>query len=276
MRGSFFLSMKNFLFHLRRNINILRHKSSSIRKEGIFCTAAKVAVQESFPAIAKLDYGKDEIFMQVRSGLQLHRLTACKKEPRTVLWLESQKGHIFYDIGANVGAYSLIAARRGFKVYAFEPSFSTFAALNENIFLNQANSAITAFCIALGNETGVIDFGYHSILAGDSGHTLAFDKKKLMYKTQAYRLDDFIMQWKIPVPHCVKIDVDGYEYAVLEGMKRTLACPELKSLMIEVFNDKKGQVDAVLAELGWYEIKEQPWAFEKPLTNCVYARRENV
>ncbi len=265
--------MKNFLFHLRRNINILRHKPSFICTEGMLRTAAKVAAQESFPAVAKLDYGKEEIFMQVRSGLQLHRLTACKKEPRTVLWLEAQKGRVFYDIGANVGAYSLIAARRGFDVYAFEPSFSTFAALNENIFLNHCNEKITAFCAALGSETRMVDLGYSSILAGDSGHTFALDKKKLMHKIQVYRLDDFIIQWKVPLPHCIKIDVDGYEYEVLEGMEKTLSRPELSSLLIEVFDEKKKQVDALLAKSEWYEIQEEPWAFEKPLTNRVYARR---
>lgn len=267
--------MKNFLFHLRRNINILRNKPSSIRTEGILRTAAKVAAQESFSAVAKLDYEKEEIFMQARSGLQLHRLTACKKEPRTVLWLEAQKGNIFYDIGANVGAYSLIAARRGWNVYAFEPSFSTFAALNENIFLNHCNIVITAFCVALGGETKIVDLGYRSILAGDSGHTFASDKKKLTHNIQAYRLDDFVMQWKIPYPQCIKIDVDGYEYEVLEGMEHILACQELTSLLIEVFDDKKERVDALLARSGWYEIKEEPWASEKPFTNRVYARKES-
>lgn len=267
--------MKNFLFHLRRNINILRHKSSFIRTEGILRTAGKVAAQESFPAIAKLDYEKEEIFMQVRSGLQLHRLTACKKEPRTVLWLEAQKGRVFYDIGANVGAYSLIAACQGRDVYAFEPSFSTFAAFNENIFLNHYNGAITAFCAALGGETKIVDLGYHSILAGDSGHTFALDKKKLTHKIQSYRLDDFIMQWKTPYPNCIKIDVDGYEYEALEGMEKTLACPDLTSLLIEVFDDKKERVDTLLAKSGWYEINEEPWVFEKPLTNRVYARKES-
>lgn len=265
--------MKDFLFHVRRNINILRHKSPSIRIEGILSTAAKVAAQESFSAVAKLDYGKEEIFMQVRSGLQLHRLTACKKEPRTVLWLEAQKGRVFYDIGANVGAYSLIAASRGFGVYAFEPSFSTFAVLNENIFLNHRNEKITAFCVALGDETKIIDLGYRSLLAGDSGHTFALDKKKLTHKIQAYRLDDFIMQWKLSSPQCIKIDVDGYEYEVLKGMEHTLLRPELSSLLVEVFDDNKKRVDALLAKSGWYEIKEEPWALEKPLTNCIYARR---
>ena len=76
----------------------------------------------------RLDW-KKEILLTVKSNMELKtRSNSCKKEPETIDWLTDnlRDGDIFYDVGANVGAYSLVAAsiNDNIKVYSFEPGES--------------------------------------------------------------------------------------------------------------------------------------------------------
>ena len=128
-----------------------------------FSTAFKIALKEKINVVGRLDYQKAEILMDLSSYKQIRRLRASKKEPETVEWIEEniKPGEIFYDIGANVGAYSFVAwAHTGkkCKVYSFEPSFSTFAALSQNVFLNSASEEIIALQISLSYKTFFIPF----------------------------------------------------------------------------------------------------------------------
>src|SRR5262245_25440744 len=74
-----------------------------------------------------LDYPRSDIYLDVQSSDEYYlRLRSCYKEPETVEWIEKfvRENDVFYDIGANVGAYSLIASRFAngkATVYAFEP-----------------------------------------------------------------------------------------------------------------------------------------------------------
>lgn len=247
--------MRGLLFNFVRNMKILRKKPSLIRTEGIARTAFKVALKERYAPLGRLDYPSGNIMMRVDSSLQLFRLNACRKEPETVKWIESQgrsRGEVFYDIGANVGAYSFVALCNGFeRVYAFEPSFSTFAALNENIFINTCEGKITPFCIALGERTGLKEFTYRSLIPGEVCHLWDNSKKGRSQHIPLYALDDLIEQFKLPCPTCVKIDVDGFEYYVLEGMKRTLRRPELKRIQVEIADGWKDKVFLQLEEAGF-------------------------
>src|SRR6266446_5011490 len=81
--------------------------------------------------------------------------TLLTKEPQTIAWIDAMEhGAILWDIGANVGCYSLYAAKRGLRVIAFEPSAANYAVLIRNIRLNQMQLPIDAYCIALGAWSG--------------------------------------------------------------------------------------------------------------------------
>ena len=153
--------------------------------------------------------------------------------------------HVVLDIGANVGAYSLVAFRflRGkTKVYAFEPGFVTFPQLCRNIYLNGAADGIIPFQVALSDETSVTGFHYQNLLSGGALHALKtpvdqYGKRFHPVFTLAslgYRLDEFVRQFALPVPNHLKIDVDGREYQILRGSEELLKQPELRSILIEV------------------------------------------
>jgi len=76
--------------------------------------------------------------------------TLMEKEPETIGWVDSFKeGDVLWDIGANVGCYSIYAASRGINVRSFEPHFGNYYLLNKNIELNKMGEKIVAYCLLL-------------------------------------------------------------------------------------------------------------------------------
>lgn len=200
--------------------------------------------------IVKLDYETHEIWICAESLIEKEsRAFSCKKEPNTVKWIESyfKKGDKALDIGANIGAYSLIMAKvmegEG-MVYAFEPGWPNFYHLNKNIVLNKCQNNITALNIALSNYKGIGVFNYRDLTFGSSLHTL--DKPidfvgnqftpEIKQKVICYSVDQFVEEFGITEVNHIKLDVDGIEAEVVKGAEKTLQNPACRSIMVE-FNE---------------------------------------
>jgi FkbM family methyltransferase len=198
--------------------------------------------------VRKMDYQQHNIFLNIESEVEnAIRLHSCEKEPETVEWIQTcfKEGDIFYDIGANVGAYSLVASKYfggKIKVYAFEPGFATFPQLCKNIFLNDCQGSITPLQIALSDKTTIDVFNYNNLTPGGALHALGepVDHKGDVFQpvfqqpVLSYRIDDLIEQFHIPVPDHIKIDVDGIELKILKGAEETLLNPSVNSLLLEL------------------------------------------
>ena len=74
-------------------------------------------------------------------------------------WMDEnlQEGDVFFDIGANVGIYSIYAAKRSPKamVYAFEPEYSNLHQLKLNIINNKLYNTVKPFALAISDQTGI-------------------------------------------------------------------------------------------------------------------------
>lgn len=214
-------------------------------------TRVQAIVKSELQPVGELDYRPRKLHMAVSSPWQAYRLRSCRKEPETVQWLESQlrPGDCFYDIGANVGAYSLVAfAITGGRasVFAFEPGFTTFPELVRNVHLNRAAACITPLSIALGDETGIATLHYSDLTAGAARHDWhTSESGTLALPTVCYRLDDLIAALKLPPPTLLKLDVDGPERAVLRGADHTLAAPSLRSCLVELDVSSESYEDIV-------------------------------
>ena len=192
----------------------------------------------------KLDYDHADIYLRVTTKGEALRLGACAKEPFTIDWLHGRvgAGDVLYDIGANVGAYSLVAAKKpggGARVFSFEPNYATVASLCANILLNDVAGQVTPLPIALSSGTGASVLSLQSIEPGTARHLLGYgveDDATAVYQQPVitFRLDDAIEMFRLPLPNHIKLDVDGGEFGVLEGAARTLASPTLRSILIEV------------------------------------------
>jgi FkbM family methyltransferase len=213
------------------------------RALSVLPTDQLVGIKEGLRPEGLLDYPSAQIRMQLTSNMERSRTHACEKEPETVAWLEQslRRDDVLFDVGANVGAYSLLAATlcKDSSVFAFEPSFSTFAALSRNIQLNNLGGRVLPFQIALTDQTGFVEFQYRDVAPGAADHSLAADMDGRFVpahhqQTLGYRLDDFVRTFGIPSPNLIKIDVDGGEERVLQGADATLRSPGLRSVLIEI------------------------------------------
>lgn len=192
-----------------------------------------------------LDYDRDRITMCATTRRELKtRLRSCAREPETVAWIHQtiKPGDVLYDIGANVGAYSLVTAswtKEQATVYAFEPGCFTFPSLVENIFVNKFEQCVIPFQVALSDQTTLASFSYSTVDAGGAQHSGVRDVKGPMptVRKQAllsFRLDDFIQMFGLRLPTHMKIDVDGSELEVLRGAKGTLGSTCLRWILVEV------------------------------------------
>jgi FkbM family methyltransferase len=181
------------------------------------------------------------------------RTRSVMKEPWTVHWLENvlKPDEVLYDIGANVGTYSLLAARfhgKGLRVFAFEPGYSTFAALCRNILHNKCHREITPISTLLYSAIGNSVFKYRSTESGAARHAVGaqgLESKDLKETKAVYEqtmltvtLDSLVDQFGLPVPSHIKLDVDGPELEILKGAEKVLSNPALKTIMVEL-DEKK-------------------------------------
>lgn len=215
------------------------------------------------PDIVALDYAAADLFLYVTSRAEKKaRAFSCSKEPWTVAWIERLigPGQVVYDIGANVGAYSLVAARRvgpAGHVYAFEPGYATFAHLCDNIVLNGCDGVITPLSIPLSASTGLMPFTYHKLYPGHARHRgleagSLSEEGAPVYRqpVPAMRLDDLVRTFGVRLPDHVKVDVDGAELSVLEGARGTLAQPGLRSVLVEVDDQNASGVTEIMRGAG--------------------------
>ncbi len=183
------------------------------------------------------------------------------KEPETLEWIDSiPESSCVWDIGANVGLYSVYAAKyRGCNVYAFEPSVFNLELLARNIFINKMVEKITIIPLPL---TDVLKKSRLNMTSTDLGGALStfgeaygYDggvlDKVFEFSTIGLSMVDAAKLLKVPEPDYVKLDVDGIEQLVLKGGKGILNA--VKGLLIEVdddFEEQRIMVERYLTEAG--------------------------
>ena len=196
--------------------------------------------------------------------------TLFSKEPITIAWIDSfAEGDTLYDVGANLGMYTIYAAvTRHAKVYAFEPESLNYGELNKNIYLNGLHGRVLAYCLALSDvdkldKLLLSDFGLGISSHDFEENSWTTDKKfaadwvvskdsRLEQGCIGRRLDSLIAEG-LPPPAHIKIDVDGLEHRVIDGMTETFARPDLKTVLIEINFDNPKNLKAVekITSLGW-------------------------
>jgi len=144
-------------------------------------------------------------------------------------------GSWFVDVGANLGYFTLLAAKwvgPGGKVDAFEPDPINFQRLQSHLRANQLESRVNVHELAASSQAGEVQMTHPQ--AAGTNHGMASMYKSLVgegetYSVSTVRLDDYLQG----APNLIKIDVEGAELQVIEGLEKLLRVPDPPALIIE-------------------------------------------
>lgn len=157
---------------------------------------------------------------------------------------------VFYDVGANLGLYSCLAADvvNG-PVIAFEPHPANADRLEANAAVNRAD--VSVFRQALADSTGEADLAITLDTVGSAGHTLVTDWDPTLdsIAVPKVRGDEFIDREGLPSPTVLKIDVEGAEGAVLAGLSETLSRPDCRLVYCETHADRLEEQGSSVADV---------------------------
>lgn len=170
---------------------------------------------------------------------------------------------LFIDVGANVGAYSLLAAGvNKCKTLAIEPIPFTYEKLIKNINLNALNMKVECLNAGLGSKEGILNFSLTPF--SDMNHvansTDVTDTQKVSVK--CFPLDSLILSKG--TPSLIKIDVEGYEMEVLKGASTCLQDMRCNAIIIEIngsgikFGFQDEQVFTLLSSFGFVPYQYEP------------------
>ena len=163
-----------------------------------------------------------------------------------VVWVSPQPGHIFIDIGAHVGWYTLRAARAVGPtglVIALEPDPVNRHQLEKNLSLNQVRNC-EVVPLAAWSRPGRVRWR-----PGQEPVWHKIDEQEGPEVIEAARVDDLVAQWNLEHVDWIKMDIEGGEVEALKGAVATLE-QFRPALFIEV-HETLGQLKELLAELGY-------------------------
>jgi len=211
---------------------------------------------------------KSPEFVELRSGHRLYfsshpddivsfYLVFIKKEYGRV-----QKGDIVFDIGANIGCFSVYAALSGARaVHAFEPSLEAFDTLLKNINANKLDAIIVPVNKAVSDKSGeIVRFPYKSspfnslVITARSDSTLHVDRfsgdlreralamsanSEIEFNdTVTVALDDYMAEQKIPVIDLLKMDCEGAEFSIVPALTKD-TINRIVSIRMECHGDSR-------------------------------------
>ena len=149
-------------------------------------------------------------------------------EFETVEWIKRfDKNSNFVDIGANIGIFSLLAAKRNHNVISVEPESLNFTMLNLNIYDNKLNNNITAYPVSIDqfnklSQLNIFNMGWGNAMHSFDTDIIINNQKKepqFLQGSIGIRLDDFLEQNKL---------------RVIKGSPNLLKSKNIKSILIEI------------------------------------------
>lgn len=239
------MGYKNKIFNLLVNSFVSHlNKPSKIKSK----------IYEKVIPVYEIMNGSDYKFYCPNDLTRWRAETFFTKEPETIEWINSfQQNDILFDIGANVGLYSIYAAKKNISVISFEPESQNYAILNHNIFLNNVQDRVMGLNLAL-SDCDSLGFLYLPEFKGGAALNNLGETKNWKHEDfdptfkqgiLSFSLDSLMEKRSIPFPTHIKIDVDGIEAKIIKGAIATLKNPKLKSVLVELNEALKVDIETI-------------------------------
>jgi FkbM family methyltransferase len=245
--------VKRFIFFFFKFIVFLNFLFFKITKRNFLFYLKQFLREDSYQAIKILD--QNVSFFVPNLLVQRRVDTFFSKEPETLEWIDNFENKVggdkkitFWDIGGNIGLYSIYAAvkHQNIDVTTFEPSTNNLQTLSRNISMNNLEEKIKICQFPLTNKNNSFLMMKESSLEEGGalnvfGENFDYEGNKFIEKNSYkiygtsinYLLDNRILE----TPDYIKIDVDGIEHLILLGADKHLQNKKIKSLSIEI-NDQ--------------------------------------
>lgn len=219
---------------------------------------------------SKMFINRNEKSYNMRRTLEDYASNLVHEKATTDLFKKTVKnGDVVMDLGANIGYFSLLAARltgpMG-KVFSFEPEPKNYSYLKKNIELNDYDQ-VQAFQKAVSNRNGTTklficdyDTGHHTINKQDGIEAYSRGRK---IKEQSISIDtvtlDSFIQDKTNKVDVVKMDVEGAEVLAFNGMDNILRKNHSLKIFLEFFplliekmgNDPRELIKKIMQDYGF-------------------------
>ena len=214
--------------------------------------------------VETLQYEPADVRLDVGSVIEAREtVNFPERWPDVVTWIEGlPQGAVLYDLAAGNGIRSLLAAAQPNKrltIVAFEPGYENFAALCENVRLNEVSDRVIPIHGTVGAISGLDTCHYRTLERGADQNCLAqpVDRRGNPFLPVAsmtsvcWSIDDAVTRLALPTPTHLCLAVDGAEIDVLAGARNTLAGPGLTNLLLI------GDAAAATRVRGWF--RDSPW-----------------
>lgn len=170
-------------------------------------------------------------------------VTILRRQPATIAWIDSfRPDSVFWDVGANVGVYTLYAALRGdTKVVAFEPAAVNYFLLAANCEANKLDN-VDCLLLGLGNEKTIAQLEVSQFEPAQSFSFRGKPDQQHRGRQAALILsmDQLIDEYELACPSYIKIDAPGASEAIIAGGARLLKREEVREVHLEVREHSKG------------------------------------
>ena len=171
-------------------------------------------------------------------------MSALTRQPATIEWIDSfEPGSVFWDIGANVGVFSMYAALgTDTKVVAFEPAAVNYFLLAANCETNNLFNQIDCLLVGVGGQRAIDRLEVSQFRAGRS---FSFHGKKdepynARQASVVLSIDELVEDYGLPCPNYIKIDAPGASEAIIAGAERTFQRSDLRQVHLEIREQSKG------------------------------------
>jgi FkbM family methyltransferase len=206
---------------------------------------------------------KMEVDVREIIGINIwHRPRFFEKNERKLFCDAIEPGSVVLDVGANVGIYTLLAAKRGARVFAIEADPRNVKMLRHHVHLNGFDDRVTILPIAVSDHEGAVTL-FRS--PGNSGHSNLFDGVDPV-QVPCRTIDSLGLP---PIDVC-KMDIEGNEVRALKGMDATVKnSPKMKMLVeyAEELGKTAGMMEFICARFApVYAIRYPPFRPKGPLS----------